>query len=95
MENKKSFYIDDTMWWYSVIGKYETDKIIKILQEANIKNIYTTQKYGWSNMPEVVCFVIKKPNDLIGLDNRFKKEFGDYYSFSLRTKDWNTKTEKK
>ena len=86
------FYIADTQWWYDQHGGYDADRIKRVIKKQKPIRIYRAKKYGWNNMPLVVCFDAKVDRQkLTEIENAFKEEFGDGYSFSLRDKDWDTK----
>ena len=88
----RHFYIDDSQWWYDQPGGYNAEKIKEVLKKQKPITLYQAQKYGWSNMPLVVCFSAKVDiRKLAEIEQAFEDEFGSPYSFALRDKDWNTK----
>lgn len=56
------YYVDDSSVFHGYGIKYDRALIKKVLKNNGAKNIRLALKYGWSNMPKVVCFSANNPD---------------------------------
>jgi len=48
------YYVDNSSWFDT--HPYNKHKIKSIVEKAGGKNVRFALKFGWSNLPQVVCF---------------------------------------
>lgn len=53
---KGTLYIDWSSVFDSPSNKYDIKKFSEVLKKAGAKKVWTDNKWGWSNQPEVVLF---------------------------------------
>lgn len=63
---KGTLYVDWSSVFDSPSNRYDVKGFMKVLKDAGAKKVWSDNKWGWSNQPEVVLFK--------GLDERKAKE---------------------
>lgn len=71
----RTYFINDTSYWYDILGEYDSDMIITLLKSCGAINVHLNYKsLELTNCPKVVYF---KAND--NIINKARERFQRYY----------------
>jgi len=57
----KRYYVKQSSWFDT--NTYDIDKIKEAVKQGGGKKIRTSNQFGWSNQPKVVCFDLGTTDD--------------------------------
>jgi hypothetical protein len=81
----KRYYVYWSSWFDN--HPYDIDKIKEAVKQGGGKQIRTSNQFGWSNQPKVVCFNLNSDDDYLSTFKSIRKSLGTNW-IVISEKDW-------